>query len=74
MDVRYCAPKLVLSGQRIDVNAETGAAKFYNATLQNFGSLASDLIEVVFATNGVIRPVSDYLPALAIDESTSVSL
>ncbi len=74
MDVRYCAPKLVLSGQRIDVNAETGAAKFYNVTLQNFGSLASDSIEVIFATDGVICPVSDYLPALAIDKSTSVSL
>ena len=74
MDVRYRAPKLVLSGSMIDVNAESGATKFYDVTLQNAGSLASNSIEIVFAIDGIIHPVSEYLPALAVDESTSVSL
>ncbi len=74
MDVRYRAPKLVLSGSMIDVNAESGAAKFYDVTIQNSGSLASSSIEVVVDINGIIHPVSEYLPALAVDESTSVSL
>ena len=75
MDVRYRTPQLDLSSDTIDVKAEAGGApKYYDVMLQNVGTLPSSSIEVIFAANGVIRPVSDYIPALAVDEVTLVSL
>ena len=74
MDVRYRAAKLVLTNQRIDVNVKMGTAMYYDVILQNVGSLACKSIEVIFDTYGVIHPVSDYIPALEVDESAIVSL
>ncbi len=75
MDVRNRTPKLDLSSDWIDLNAKAGdAATYYDVTLRNIGSLASNMIEVIFPANSVVQPVSEILPALASDESTSISL
>lgn len=74
MDVRYRIPKLEVLTSWIDVFAEIGGgAKYYDVVLRNAGSLASNPIEIIFAANGVVQPVSENLPALAVDESVSVS-
>jgi hypothetical protein len=41
--------------------------------LKNVGPLASGSIEIIFAADGVIRPVSENIPALAVDEVTLFS-
>ncbi len=75
MDVRYRIPKLDVLTSWIDVYAEIGgSAKYYDVELRNAGSLASNMIEVIFLANSVVLPMSEILPALAPDESTSVSL
>lgn len=74
LDVRYRTPKLEVLTSWIDVYAEIGGrANYYNVELRNAGSLASHPIEVVFAANGVFQPVSENVPALAVDEGTTVS-
>ncbi|KAL3790397.1 hypothetical protein ACHAW5_008354 [Stephanodiscus triporus] len=74
MDIKYRTPILHLSSDTIDVKAEAGGApKYYDVMLQNVGTLASGSIEVIFATDGCVRPVSENIPALAVDEVTLVS-
>ena len=50
-----------------------GVEHYKDVVLENIGSLASDLIQVVVPNQPVIRPVSEYISGIAVDDTAVVS-
>lgn len=75
VDIRFRTPKLSVSPFRIDVDfARGGSAKYYDVGVTNIGSLASDTIEIISPPDqNIIRPVTEYISGLAVDNTTTVS-
>ncbi len=51
-----------------------GVERYEDVVIENIGSMRSDLIQVVVPEQPVIRPVSEYISAIAVDDKTVVSL
>jgi hypothetical protein len=74
LDVRPRAPKIAIIPHVVDVEAVSGGnPTYHDITLQNIGSMQSDIIEIITPPQDIMTPPADYLPSLAVDEIAVVS-
>lgn len=74
VDVRFREPKIRVLPASMDIKlVRGGRARYEDVTLENIGSLQSDLIQVIVPDQPLIRPVSEYISRIAVDEETIVS-
>lgn len=74
LDMRHRAPKITVSPTNIDITAVSGGGpSFVDVVLQNIGSRQSSVIEVFGADQNVIKPMSNYISSLSVNEATVIS-